>query len=184
MRRCAIVALSTLLLLAAGGCGHEKTSATPLPPATLTDDATGYYCGMALVEHDGPKAQIFIQGSETPLWFSQVRDAVHFVHSKEEPHIVTAFYVTDESSRAQTDNAEGLRWIPAADAYFVIESRTAGSMGAPETVPFPSAESAARFSELQGGEIVRLTDIPDDYILAPYSPDAAALEDDAHDAGH
>ena len=180
MRRAAAATLAALFLLAAGGCGEERASSFPPPAAVLTADATGYYCGMALVEHEGPKAQIFIDGRAEPFWFSQVRDAIHFTQSEEEPRGVTAFYVTAEE---KADAVEP-RWIPASDAYYVIESRTRGAMGAPETVPFSSANDAAAFIAENGGDMVRLADIPDYYILAPYTPGADEMEGEAHDASH
>lgn len=179
MRRAAAAMIVTLFLLSAGGCGKEDAS-TPPPAAALTADATGYYCGMALVEHEGPKAQVFVKGRPEPFWFSQVRDAVHFTHSDEEPRNVTAFYVTDSANVSDVEP----RWIAAADAYFVIESRSLGAMGAPETVPFGSADGAAAFIAQNGGELVRLADIPEYYILTPYTPSADAMESDAHDVSH
>lgn len=180
MRQAAAATLAALILLAAGGCGEKRVSSGPPPAAALTADATGYYCGMALVEHEGPKAQIFIEGRAEPFWFSQVRDAIHFTQSEEEPRGVTAFYVTDGE---KSDTVEP-RWIPAAEAYYVIESRTRGAMGAPEAAPFSSAAGAAAFIAENGGEIVRLSEIPDSYILAPFTPGADEMEGEAHDANH
>jgi len=179
MRRAAAATLAALIFLLAGGCGDERASGPP-PAAALTADATGYYCGMALVEHEGPKAQIFIEGRAEPFWFSQVRDAVHFMQSEEEPRNVTAFYVTDSEKANETEP----RWIQASDAYYVIESRTRGAMGAPETVPFGSADGAAAFIAENGGKLVLLDDIPEYYILAPYTPSADAMEGEAHDVSH
>jgi copper chaperone NosL len=57
--------------------------------------------------------------------------------------------------------------IEAELAWFVIESKKSGSMGAPETIPFSSMEAAAAFTEQFGGRVLKLADIPDSYILGP-----------------
>ena len=52
-----------------------------------------------------------------------------------------------------------------------------GGMGAPELVPFSDAAKAETFAVENGGEVMRLADIPDDAVLAP-----VALEGDSDDA--
>ncbi len=161
------VALLAACALASCGETTSPVVAAP-PPAPLTDEATGYYCGMSLAEHEGPKAQIFLAGEAGPIWFSQVRDAVHFLRAPEETVDVIAFYVTDMSDPALNDPAADPLWIDAQSAYFVIGSRSAGGMGAPEAIPFASADSAARFAAEQGGDVRRLDEIPQAYVEAPF----------------
>ncbi|HEM62434.1 MAG TPA: hypothetical protein ENO24_09100, partial [Chloroflexi bacterium] len=48
------------------------------------------------------------------------------------------------------------------------------AMGADEAVPFSSREIAAGYAAKAGGRVVRLSDIPDAYIAAPYSPAQSA----------
>lgn len=172
----AITALFALL-----GCGAQETSVAPLPVA-LSDDAVGYYCGMTLAEHEGPKAQIIVEGRDEPYWFAQVRDGVYFLRSPEETAVVRAFYVTDYADVELHQPVRNTQWIAAAEAFFVIDSRMKGGMGAPETVPFSTAESATLYVADHGGRIVRLNEIPDDYILAPYAPEADEMGGRAHDA--
>ncbi|HBS31303.1 MAG TPA: copper resistance protein CopZ [Parvularcula sp.] len=161
-----VAALAACVL---ASCGDAPSRAPGAPsPAELTDDAIGYYCGMMLVEHEGPKAQIFLAGETAPKWFSQVRDAVHFLRAPEEFADPVAFYVTDMSDPARRDPAENPLWIDARSAYFVIGARAAGGMGAPEAIPFASADSAARFAAEQGGEVRRLDEIPQAYVEAPF----------------
>lgn len=162
------------------GCGGRETSPAPPPPATLTEESTGYYCGMLLIEHKGPKAQIFVAGNETPLWFSQVRDGIHFIRAPEEAGEVLAFYVTDYADLVGHDPAVNPRWIAANDAFFAIESKTRGGMGAPEALPFSTEGAAAQFVSRWGGRVARLADIPDAYILAPYDGAKINTDDEAH----
>ncbi len=47
------------------GCQEE----TVLPvPETLTREAEGFYCNMIVIDHPGPKAQVFEKGQKKALW--------------------------------------------------------------------------------------------------------------------
>ena len=46
-------------------------------------------------------------------------------------------------------------------------------MGAAEAVPFGTEPPAQAFVAAHGGRVVRLTEIPDDYVLGWTPPDAA-----------
>jgi copper chaperone NosL len=152
-------------LLALAACSEE---AQPPPKAvTMTEEAVGHYCQMLVLEHKGPKAQVHIAGQDHPLWFSQVRDAIAFLRSPEETAQVRAVYVND-MARAKTWDEPGVdNWIAADQAYFVIAGKMTGGMGAPEAVPFGDEAAALAHIATHGGKLVRLADIPDDYVLAP-----------------
>ncbi|MFQ5562780.1 MAG: nitrous oxide reductase accessory protein NosL [Parvularculaceae bacterium] len=171
--------LGLLLAGVLSGCGAREEAAPPPDPAPLTREAVGYYCGMTVVEHEGPKAQIFVQGQGGPIWFSQVRDGVVYTRSPEETMDAVAFYVTDMQGDAGGRNMSALKWIKAEDAYFVIESDFRGGMGAPETIPFSSMAGAVQFQAAHGGRVVTLSEIPDDYVLAPYEGDMSMPDGDA-----
>ncbi|MCY3669991.1 MAG: nitrous oxide reductase accessory protein NosL [Alphaproteobacteria bacterium] len=133
MKRLALV----LLLLA--GCGEEEAA---LPdPVRLTAEAVGHYCMMTVLDHEGPKAQIHLEGIPEPIFFTQVRDALAYAKGPERSAGLRAIYVSD--------------------------------MGAPEIVPFSSAEAAARFAGRHGGKVRAFADIPDDAVLAPVEIDLA-----------
>lgn len=170
-----IAALCAVLLAA---CGAENTQGAAPPPAEINDEAIGYYCHMNVIEHAGPKAQIFIKGVDEPLWFSQARDGVVYTRLPEETAKITAFYVTDMGRSADWSVARDFVWIAAADAYFVIDSSRSGGMGAAETVPFGELADAERFRAQYGGRIVSLDKIPDQYVLGP-APDAQINNGDA-----
>jgi hypothetical protein len=62
-------------------------------------------------------------------------------------------------------------WIDAKAAVYVIESRLAGGMGAPEAVPFGTPAAAEAFVRERGGRVVALDGIPDAYVLGnPIAP--------------
>tara|TARA_R110002074_G_scaffold15633_3_gene53279 strand:- start:1186 stop:1752 length:567 start_codon:yes stop_codon:yes gene_type:complete len=169
--------LCIIALVSLVACKEEAVQDTsPLP---LTVEAVGHFCQMNLFEHDGPKAQAHLGGlPQMPLFFSQVRDVVAYVRLPEQTHDVLAVWVNDMGAQNATWSAPGTtNWIDAEGAYYVVGSRMIGGMGAPELVPFSDAAKAATFATENGGEVMRLVQIPDDAVLAP-----VALEGDSDDA--
>ena len=166
MRRApALPAAALFALWATAGCdGDEEPVAKP-PPAELTRDASGHYCGMIVVDHSGPKAQVHLPDQTEPVWFSSVRDAIAFTMLPEEPRRIAAMYVNDMGVAAW-DAPEPGTWIDAASAWYVIGSGRMGGMGVPEAVPFAARDAAARFAAAHGGRIVALGDVPEGYIFA------------------
>ena len=162
-------------LLAA--CDAEPEAVAPILPVEVTDDATGRYCGMLLADHDGPKGQVHLAGSEEPLWFSSVRDTIAFTRLPEESKDIAAIYVNDMGEAQDWSQPEPGTWTEAREAWFVIDSDRRGGMGAPEAVPFSEQASAEAFQITHGGQIVRFDDIPHDYVLGP-------VELDDQPAGH
>lgn len=182
MTRHLALALAMVLLTACGDGDGDGSAAKP-PPASLSDDAVGYYCGMLLGEHAGPKGQIRLASRAEPLWFSSARDAIAFTRMPLEPKDVTAFYVSD-MGRAPSWQAPGAdNWIAGEEAWFVIGSGREGGMGSDEAVPFASAEAAQDFAGRQGGRVVRLDDIPDSYVLGTAGEPQAPGGHDAHGGG-
>ena len=166
MRRlCVLLAAGLLALVVNAGCdGEEEVAARP-PPVEPTRDASGHYCGMILVDHKGPKAQIHLPDEAEPVWFSSVRDAIAYTMLPEEPRNIAAMYVNDMGI-ARWDAPEPGTWIDADGAWYVIGSDRTGGMGVAEAVPFAARDAARRFTEEHGGRIVALTDVPEGYIFA------------------
>jgi copper chaperone NosL len=146
------LALAALLLLAA--CSKEE-AAVPAPHA-MAADATGYYCGMLLTEHGGPKGQILLRGTDTPVWFSSVRDTLNFLRLPEEPKDIGAIYVSDMAKAPSWEDPGGENWIIATDAVYVVGSNRQGAMGGAEAVPFGARDAAAAFAAEHGGKVVSL----------------------------
>lgn len=161
------ILLATLALAAlavVGGCSQQEEAAMPEPFA-LTDDAIGRYCGMNVLEHDGPKGQIILSRIPEPIWFSSARDVVAFTHMPDEPKTVAAIYVSDMGAAESWENPGTDNWIDARQAFYVIGSSLRGGMGAAETVPFSTEEAAQDFTSRHGGQIVRFDKIPVSYVL-------------------
>ena len=176
MRR-AIVAVSLALVLAfVGSCSPGEGDAMPAP-FSLTEEAMGRYCGMNVLEHDGPKGQIILTGALEPIWFSSVRDAIAFTLLPEEPKNIAAIYVSDMSVAPSWARPGADNWIDARKAVYVIGSPRRGAMGASEAIPFSTEEIARRFVADAGGKLVRFSEIPADYILSPSESSATSKPD-------
>lgn len=173
MRLCGRLALIAGITLAVSACGEQNASVDVPGPIAMTEEAVGHYCSMTILEHTGPKAQIHLVGMAFPIWFSQVRDAVAFTRSPEEHYEAVVIYVNDMGKARQWDFPEDDTWIDASKAWFVIESRKTGGMGAPEVIPFGTRDGAESFRQKHGGTVVRLDEIPDAYVLGPVDISAA-----------
>ncbi|GIX16152.1 MAG: NosL protein [Rhodothalassiaceae bacterium] len=140
------------LLLAA--CGTREAPA----PVPIDDEAVGHFCGMLLVNHPGPKAQIWIAGRNRPLWFASVADGFAYLAAGEREGRVLAVYVQDMGRAASWEDPGRDAWIRAEDAFYVEGSDRRGGMGAPELVPFADRAAAEAFRARHGGRIIRFAD--------------------------
>jgi copper chaperone NosL len=153
-----------LLALTLVACKEEKAAEAP-PPATLTASAVGHYCGMNLVEHEGPKGQVILRSRKDPIWFSSARDALSFTMLPEEPKDIAAIYVSDMAKATTWADPGAGNWIDARTATYVIGSNRKGGMGADEAIPFSTREAAQAFAGQNGGEVVAFRDVPKNYVL-------------------
>lgn len=158
-----LIALATISVLQ--GCSGKQETPPP-PPVALDSEALGYYCMMGILEHQGPKAQIHVEHSDQPIWFSQVRDAIAYLRSPEETASVQAVYVSDMGRAVSWDKPGADNWIDAELAQFVIDSDRRGGMGVPEAIPFGTINNADAFIQDNGGTRVSLSDIPSGYVLS------------------
>jgi copper chaperone NosL len=161
--------LLAMLLLA--GCNENAGTSVMPPPAALNSDAMGVFCGMNLMEHPGPKGQIITASRIDPFWFTSVRDTVAFTLMPEQPRDIKAIYVSDMARATNWDEPGTTNWVDARKAFFVIESRRRGGMGAAEAVPFGDRAAADAFAAENGGRVVTFAEIPHAYVLGS---DAAA----------
>ncbi|GGF72843.1 NosL copper chaperone [Paracoccus acridae] len=172
-------ALILALCLSLAACKQEVAQDTT--PVELNAETLGHFCQMNLLEHPGPKAQVHLEGMPgTPLFFSQVRDAIAYGRLPEQSHPILAMQVNDMGAAGATwdDPGQG-NWIDADDAFYVLGSAREGGMGAPEAVPFGTRDAAEAFAAREGGTVMRLGDIPDDLVLTPEETRPADTADDA-----
>lgn len=168
-------ALLFALLLAA--CQEE--AAQSIDPLPLTPETVGHFCQMNLLEHEGPKGQVHLEGLPAmPLFFSQVSDLVVYLRLPEQSSTVLAIYVSDMGAEGATWAEPGIaNWIDARTAHYVVGAAITGGMGAPEVVPFADPVEAQAFAAERGGMVMALDEIPDSAVAAPTSA-AAGGEDD------
>lgn len=154
-------------------CSEELTIETP-EPQFLTREAVGYFCGMIVADHEGPKGQVILQGKTEALWFSSVRDTLAYTRLPEEVDPVAAIYVSDISRAASWEHPGPETWIEIHDAVYVVGSTRRSGMGAPELAPFSDRDDAKLFASRFGGIIMTLDDIPDDALLGPWDNEETA----------
>lgn len=167
-RRRFLAGLACLPLLSA--CKDDALAALPAPQEP-GKDTEAQICGMMLSEHGGPKAQIFLRDAADPLWFASVRDGIAYSILPEMPKAIVAFYVNDMGRATNWDQPEAGTWIEAKRADFVIGSRKKSGMDTAEAIPFGTEAAARAFAATHGGRVVRLADIPVDYVLASAAGD-------------
>lgn len=158
-----------LLFAACALAACKKEVVQDISPREVGAETIGHYCQMLLVEHDGPNAQVHLEGVPySPLFFSQVRDAIAYARAPEQMAPILAIHVNDMGAEGATweDPGEG-NWIDAETAFYVVGSAREGGMGAAETVPFGDRGAAEDFARAEGGNVLTLADIPDDMVLAP-----------------
>ena len=165
-----------ILVLGLAAC---KEDIATIAPVEMTNEALGHYCQMFVADHPGPKAQVHLKGHSAPLWFSQVSDAVAYMHDPERDAEVMGVFVSD-MSRAESWALPGLdNWLASGSAAFVIESDRLGGMGVPEAIPFGSTDAAAAFVADHGGRVVAWDAVPETYVR----PDMAQMSGHPAHAG-
>jgi copper chaperone NosL len=166
--------LCMIVALVVTGCNRDGSDADMPPPAVLNSDAMGVFCGMNLLEHPGPKGQIITKSRIDPYWFTSARDAVAFTLMPDQPRDIRAIYVSDMARAPSWEEPGATNWIDAKKAFFVIESRKQGGMGAAEAVPFSERSAAEKFAAENGGRIVAFAEVPRDYVLGSGETTGAA----------
>ena len=95
----------------------------------------------------------------------------------DQPRDIRAIYVSDMARATSWEEPGATNWIDARKAFFVIESRKQGGMGAAEAVPFGNREAADAFAAANGGRVVTFTEIPGAYVLGSDAPGDQSEQD-------
>ena len=112
------ILFTAFTILALSACSKQENTPPPAPQQ-ISDSAVGHYCSMNLTEHNGPKAQIFLNGKpDKPVWFSTIKQMFGYTKLPEEPKGIHAIYVTDMGKVKDWEkpNADA-EWIDAKKAY-------------------------------------------------------------------
>lgn len=144
----------------------------------MTAEAVGYFCQMNIIEHAGPKAQIFLKDNPNALFFGQVRDAIAFQRMPEQTGEVVAIYVSDMANAPDWERSGADNWLAGEKALYVTGSSRMGGMGIPEAVPFSDLDAAKEFVAEFGGEISGLDEIADEEVFGPAGSDPVGAEPD------
>ncbi len=166
--------LALVFLVLLTGCQSGGSVQKP-EPALLDEDDISYFDQMIVMDHKGPRAQVHLDGRDEPVWFSSVRDGLAYLRSPEQQAQILAVYVSDIGVAPSWDNMGTGNWIDAETAFFVVGSDAKGGMGAPEFVPFSDEEKARGFVLDRGGEILELTEITAEMVLAPVEQDHTGM---------
>ena len=121
---------------------------------------------MALADPRGPKGQIFIKGRPAPVWFSSIKQVFAYTLLPEEPKAIAAIYVNDMATARADGVPDPAAWIDARQAFYVIEGRFVGGMGAEDAMPFSLRDRAEAFAQAHGGRVVAYADVPEAYVFA------------------
>ena len=148
--------LGIALLLLMAACKDNGVSALP---KSLEPDSNSiaYFCGMSLLEHEGPKGQIFLRNKDKPIWFASVGEVFAYLNTElAQPHDLLVVYVNDMAKGSWEHPAAGA-WVDAHEAFYVVGGSRSAAMGGKEPVPFSSQEAATAFVKEFGGGIVDFT---------------------------
>jgi len=173
------VLVAAVLALSLAGCKDEKTGEAP-KPIEPTTASIAHFCNMPVLDHPGPKGEIFLKGKTEPVWFASARDTIAFTKLPEEPKEIAAIYMTDMGKAEGWLKPEPGGWIDANAAWFVLGSSYDGGMGGREAVPFARQEDAGRFIARFGGHLARLAEVPEEYVLGPDPSPAEQAEAPVH----
>ena len=157
-----LIGKTTVLVIALvlAACSQQPEGVTPLPQLSTRDDV-GYFCGMIVEDHLGPKSQLFLLGNEDPLWFTSVRDGIAYTLLPGESGVTSAFYVTAmDKSDWNHPEKQDVAWIDAHSAWYVIDSNKKGGMGMAEAIPFCNVLTYSRTFPLNYPALFQTTTRP------------------------
>lgn len=156
-QRC--LTLIAALLLGPLGTGACTDKAPPAEPQPITRETACALDGMLLADYPGPKAQILYADQGEPDFFCDTMELFATVLAPEQKRPVSKIFVQD-MGKADWQSPEG-HWIEAQGAFYVVGSKMHGSMG-PTFGSFASETDAADFARLNGGKVMKFSDITPD----------------------
>ena len=162
--------LCVIIALVLAGCDRDGSNSVMPPPVALNSDAMGVFCGMNVLEHPGPKGQIITASRVDPYWFTSVRDTVAFTLMPDQPRDIRAIYVSDMAHAPSWEEPGATNWIDAKKAFFVIESRRQGGMGAAEAVPFGNRAAAENITFYVTGFVRQCSPSPEELVVKLPAP--------------
>ncbi len=179
-RRTVLGGLGAVGVAALAGCSERQdagTDGTTTDPAavTLTDGDTCEVCGMNIVNHPGPSAEIFYpdhqpSGHENPGRFDSTWEAFQYDFERaDRGWNRSVMYVTDYSAlnyelfsfRGTTGistHPDASAFAAASEVTFVADSEVVGAMGR-DLIGFGDEGAATAFRDDYGGELVTADEV-------------------------
>ncbi len=161
-------AAAVAVLLALAACGETARSLAAREPG---DDALCALDGMSIKDYPGPKAQIVFKDGRID-YFCTLAELFENDTGRQG---VDSSYVQD-MGRADWDKPRG-HWIPAATAFYVLDSRAQGAMG-PTIGTFARQQDAQAFVVREGGRVLDYSQVQR-ALRASAALGAKAAHDDA-----
>ncbi|MGF1477604.1 MAG: nitrous oxide reductase accessory protein NosL [Geminicoccaceae bacterium] len=157
------------IMLALTASWQEEVAEKPAPLA-LSEEAVDQLCQMNVLEHDRPKAQVFLAGLDHPIWFTSVRDMLTFRKLPSETGDIQIAYVSDTAAGDSCRDSDPAAWVEAENAFLVIGFVRLGGMGVTEAVPFAEKSNAEAFVKRLGGEVAMIGEIGEDWLFPEMGP--------------
>jgi copper chaperone NosL len=139
-------------------------------------------CGMKVLGWPGPKGQLLLTSSDSPLFFDNTVDLMVYVLHPDHRDRVVAVYVQD-MTRADWDQPDVAPWIDARQAWFVAGHNRMGSMG-PTLASFAEEAAAQAFRDQFQGEVLRYQDVNQELLRFFTGATPAARQDHHPHDGH
>jgi len=150
--------LFLILFMLVAGCGEPtETEMHRHEPQTISDADECAVCGMSVMNHPGPKGQLYLVGSQQPAKFCSTVDFFIYALQPEHENRIAMGYVHDMSG-ADWQTPDGAAFIAAKDAWFVIGHELPGAMG-PTLASFAKQAAAQAFIDEHGGRLLRYQEI-------------------------
>ncbi|SDE77726.1 nitrous oxide reductase accessory protein NosL [Halorientalis regularis] len=178
-RRTVLGSLGAVGVAALAGCSEQQNSGNgtaDVPAAvTLTEGDTCDVCGMNIVNHPGPSAEVFYpdhqpSGHENPARFDSTWEAFQYDFERDDRGWErSVMYVTDYSAveydlfefrdtTGISTHPKASAFAPASDVTFVANSEVVGAMGR-DLIGFGDGGDASSFRDEHGGKLVTVDEV-------------------------
>ncbi|MDI5935209.1 nitrous oxide reductase accessory protein NosL [Halomonas kalidii] len=149
----ALLVLSLLLT----GCGSEPDG-NPLAAAQpIGDGDSCHVCGMLIEAFPGPKGQAYLDRDTVPRKFCSTTELFAFLLQPENEARLSHAYVHDVAA-APWGTPDDEAFIPAGEAWYVVEHERRGSMGH-TLASFRERRHAEAFRDTHGGRVLAFEEI-------------------------
>jgi len=153
-----VLMIGLVFVITIQGCGDSLEKKPATFKAVHIDDADEcHLCGMVINQFPGPKGQLFEKNKQSVRKFCSTNDLFAYLLQPENKYQIAKALVHDMSASVWNDTRE-TELIDAKDAWYVGGHKLPGAMG-PTLASFKDQAVAQKFSEQQGGHLLRFEEI-------------------------